>query len=86
MDRFPRLGERLSQRAGTLSGGEQQMLAMSRAYLADVGVLFVDEVSMGLAPKIVDGIYEHLAELGVQADAPGLVKLKIIVAHASKGR
>ena len=66
LEQFPRLKDRLTQRAGTLSGGEQQMLAMTRAYLADVGVLFVDELSMGLAPKIVDDIYVHLAELAAQ--------------------
>jgi branched-chain amino acid transport system ATP-binding protein len=66
LERFPRLKDRLSQRAGTLSGGEQQMLAMTRAYLADVEVLFVDELSMGLAPKIVDDIYGHLAQLASQ--------------------
>ena len=58
--RFPRLGERLDQRAGTLSGGEQQMLAMARAYLAQPSVLLLDEVSMGLAPKVVDEIFDHL--------------------------
>jgi branched-chain amino acid transport system ATP-binding protein len=57
---FPRLGERLSQMAGTMSGGEQQMLALSRAYLARPEVLLLDEVSMGLAPKIVDEIFDHL--------------------------
>ena len=64
---FPRLGERLEQRAGTLSGGEQQMLALARAYVAKPEVVLLDEVSLGLAPKIVDEVFEflaHLASLG----------------------
>jgi branched-chain amino acid transport system ATP-binding protein len=57
---FPRLGERLGQVAGTLSGGEQQMLALARAYLGGADVILLDEVSMGLAPKVVDDIFEFL--------------------------
>jgi branched-chain amino acid transport system ATP-binding protein len=60
---FPRLGERLGQRAGTLSGGEQQMLALARCYVAQPAVILVDEVSLGLAPKIVDEIFEFLRTL-----------------------
>jgi len=66
--RFPRLAERRSQRAGTMSGGEQQMLAMSRALVADPAVLLLDEISMGLAPIIVQGLYDlvrQLAEEGI---------------------
>jgi branched-chain amino acid transport system ATP-binding protein len=61
--RFPRLGERRNQLAGTMSGGEQQMLAMSRALVTDPGVLLLDEISMGLAPKIVAELYELVAQL-----------------------
>jgi branched-chain amino acid transport system ATP-binding protein len=67
IDVFPRLGERLDQRAGTMSGGEQQMLAVARAYLANPSLVLLDEVSLGLAPKIVDEIFaflDRLAELG----------------------
>ncbi len=63
VEAFPRLGERLSQTAGTLSGGEQQMLALARSYIADPKVMLLDEVSMGLAPKIVDEIFEFLGRV-----------------------
>jgi branched-chain amino acid transport system ATP-binding protein len=72
--RFPRLGERRSQLAGTMSGGEQQMLAMSRALVADPGILLLDEISMGLAPRIVSGLYEHVAKLKEQGLAILLVE------------
>jgi branched-chain amino acid transport system ATP-binding protein len=60
---FPILGERRHQLAGTLSGGQQQMLAMSRAIVTDPSLLLVDELSMGLAPLIVDELYQVLAHL-----------------------
>ena len=63
---FPRLGERSRQLAGTLSGGEQQMLALAHAYLADPAVVLLDEVSMGLAPKIVEEIFIYLHGLAAQ--------------------
>jgi branched-chain amino acid transport system ATP-binding protein len=60
---FPRLGDRMAQTAGTMSGGEQQMLALAHAYLAAPSVILLDEVSMGLAPLIVDEIFGHLRVL-----------------------
>jgi branched-chain amino acid transport system ATP-binding protein len=60
---FPRLAERRTQLAGTLSGGEQQMLAMSRALATEPALLMLDELSMGLAPLIVSELYERVAEL-----------------------
>ncbi|MBF4161496.1 ABC transporter ATP-binding protein [Nocardioides acrostichi] len=58
---FPRLKERRRQLAGTMSGGEQQMLAMSRALSSDPALLILDELSMGLAPLIVDELYDTVA-------------------------
>src|SRR4051812_48656024 len=63
---FPRLGERRTQLAGKLSGGEQQMLAMARALSTDPALLLLDELSMGLAPKIVEDLYEIVGEIGRQ--------------------
>jgi branched-chain amino acid transport system ATP-binding protein len=60
---FPALAQRQRQIAGTMSGGEQQMLAMARAYVALPSMLLLDEVSMGLAPLLVDGIFSHLRTL-----------------------
>ncbi|CAN5559848.1 ABC transporter ATP-binding protein [soil metagenome] len=60
---FPRLAERRKQLAGTMSGGEQQMLALARAVVTQPGLLLIDELSMGLAPRIVETLYELVAEI-----------------------
>jgi branched-chain amino acid transport system ATP-binding protein len=60
---FPRLGERLKQDAGTLSGGEQQMLAIGRALMADPRMILLDEPSLGLAPKLVGEIFAAIREI-----------------------
>jgi branched-chain amino acid transport system ATP-binding protein len=61
--RFPRLGERLAQRADTLSGGERQMLALGRALMSSPRLLMLDEPSLGLAPVVVKAIFENLAAI-----------------------
>ena len=66
---FPILGERLSERAGTLSGGQQQMLAVSRAFLGDYRLIMADELSVGLAPVVVDEIFASIDMLRSQGRA-----------------
>ena len=74
LELFPRLREREKQKAGTMSGGEQQMLAMGRALMANPSLLLLDEPSMGLAPILVDRIYETVREINKQGTTILLVE------------
>jgi branched-chain amino acid transport system ATP-binding protein len=77
---FPRLAERKSQRAGTLSGGEQQMAAMGRALMARPTLLMLDEPSMGLAPIFVEKIFEIVREINEQGTTILLVEQNALMA------
>ncbi|MGQ0465688.1 MAG: ABC transporter ATP-binding protein [Sporichthyaceae bacterium] len=74
LELFPRLGERLGQRAGLLSGGEQQMLAMGRALMSEPKLLLLDEPSLGLAPKMIETIRQIVAEINAAGVAVLLVE------------
>ncbi|MFB6168918.1 MAG: ABC transporter ATP-binding protein [Haloferacaceae archaeon] len=68
-DRFPILAERQGQRAGALSGGQRQMLAMGRGLMVDPGLMLIDEPSAGLAPDLVDEVFEKIAEINESGTA-----------------
>jgi branched-chain amino acid transport system ATP-binding protein len=84
---FPRLAERKQQRAGTLSGGEQQMVAIGRALMAHPALLMLDEPSMGLAPIFVERVFETIKEINEQGTTILLVEQNAMMALdiASRG-
>jgi branched-chain amino acid transport system ATP-binding protein len=79
---FPRLKERRNQLAGTLSGGEQQMLALGRAMMAAPRTIVMDEPSLGLAPILIDQVYEVLGQLN--ASGVTVVVIEQVAAHAMR--
>lgn len=80
LDLFPRLQERIDQKAGTMSGGEQQMLAVGRALMGSPKLLLLDEPSMGLAPVLVDMIFETIEKINKQGTTILLVEQNALAA------
>jgi len=83
---FPRLKERVNQKGGTLSGGEQQMLAMGRALMAKPKILLLDEPSMGLAPLLVELIFEIIKKLNEEGTTILLVEQNALMALSIANR
>jgi branched-chain amino acid transport system ATP-binding protein len=80
LELFPRLAERINQKAGTMSGGEQQMLAVGRALMGSPSLLLLDEPSMGLAPVLVDMIFETITKINEQGTTILLVEQNALAA------
>jgi len=80
LDHFPALKDKLKREAGTLSGGEQQMVAIGRGLMARPRLLMVDELSLGLAPKIVDRLIDVVREINQAGTALLLVEQDVLVA------
>jgi branched-chain amino acid transport system ATP-binding protein len=80
LDHFPALKNKLSREAGTLSGGEQQMVAMGRGLMARPKLLMVDELSLGLAPKVVDELVDTVREINREGTALLLVEQDVLIA------
>jgi branched-chain amino acid transport system ATP-binding protein len=80
LDHFPALKDKLSREAGTLSGGEQQMVAIGRGLMARPKLLMVDELSLGLAPKVVDELIDVMGEINRDGTALLLVEQDVLVA------
>jgi branched-chain amino acid transport system ATP-binding protein len=79
LEAFPVLKRRLRQLAGTMSGGEQQCLAVARCYLSEPSIVLIDEVSMGLAPRIIDEIFDSLVKLAGEG-----ISLLLVEQYVSK--
>ena len=86
LDRFPALKDKLSREAGTLSGGEQQMVAIGRGMMARPKLLMIDELSLGLAPKVVDRLIDVVQEINREGMALLLVEQDVLVALDAANR
>ena len=86
LDLYPALGERLTTRAGDLSGGQQQMLALARVMLHEPDVLIIDELSLGLAPTVVQDLLGHIDRLRERGQTMVIVEQSLNVALAIADR